>query len=165
MIRRARILDLDQMMEIQLANYPSNLIEGMDTFESIVNLGMSIVYVDIDNSSNVLGFLLAHEIENGRVPRLNEYVRSVNNNVNNNTLQYYIHDLSVRVKGIGIGSRLVKYFLENVVASSPRHLVTIVAVNGAEGFWEKHGFGTSPISTTFTLDSYGPACTVMSRHK
>ena len=83
------------------------------------------------------GYLLSHPWRFGALPALNSLLSAIPADANT----YYLHDLALLpvARRVGAASRIVEALIKHATA---RRLPTmsLVAVNGSAGFWERHGF-------------------------
>ncbi len=137
MIRSANSTYVQDCIDLQCAVYPASLHE--DNFAEIIAQGISLVFV-VDNV--VAGYLLAHYTD--QIALLNAPI------VTGDML--FIHDVVV----------LPKYRLQHVAASLINHFmkqhdetIHLVAISGAETFWQRFGFvSCGGDATSYGVDAY-----------
>ncbi|WP_424631919.1 GNAT family N-acetyltransferase [Bradyrhizobium sp. SYSU BS000235] len=69
---------------------------------------------------------------------------------------FYIHDLALSpaVRNTGAAAQIVAWLAEYALAEGIRHM-SLIAVNGSAGFWQRQGFtATQDRTLARTLDSY-----------
>lgn len=78
---------------------------------------------------------------------------------------FYIHDLALspEVRNTGAAARIVAWLVEHALAEHIQHM-SLVAVNGSTGFWQRQGF-TAKLDRTLAraLGSYGGDAQYMMR--
>jgi GNAT superfamily N-acetyltransferase len=83
------------------------------------------------------GYVLSHPWRAGTLPPLNARLGALPAGPNT----YYLHDLAVLplARRIGAASRIVEALRKHARAGGYSSM-TLVAVGGSQGFWERHGF-------------------------
>jgi ribosomal protein S18 acetylase RimI-like enzyme len=84
-----------------------------------------------------VGYVLSHPWRYGQLPALNSLLDRLPADADT----YYIHDLALMpvARRVGAASSIVRALAKHAgVRGFPT--MTLVAVNGSQGFWEKHGF-------------------------
>lgn len=86
------------------------------------------------------GYVLSHPWKSGSLPALNVLLGSLPANADT----YYVHDLALMpvARRVGAASHIVGALIKHAAASGFATM-SLVAVNGSRGFWEKHGFAVS----------------------
>lgn len=146
-VRKAELSDCEQLSSMQAACYRQDLHEETAVFESIVRCGTSYVACV---GSGIVGYLLAHPWDGlERPPPLNMPLDCSSGK------STFVHDLAILPgwRGAGLPSRL----LACLDSSRP---MSLVAVQGSRGFWEKRGFAAG---SSEGLESYGPGAVHMVR--
>jgi ribosomal protein S18 acetylase RimI-like enzyme len=113
----------------------------------------------LEIDGNACGYILSHPWRRGTVPALNALLGAIPENADT----YYIHDLALLPAARGSGAA------PQVVAHLTRHAreaglagMSLVAVNGSQGFWEKQGFAVVKIpGLAEKLMSYEPGAKMM----
>jgi GNAT superfamily N-acetyltransferase len=78
---------------------------------------------------------------------------------------FYIHDLALSpaVRNTGAAAQIIAWLAECALAEAIRHM-SLIAVNGSAGFWQRQGFTAIQDRTLArTLRSYGDAARYMER--
>lgn len=107
------------------------------------------------------GYVLSHPWRYGTLPALNSLLGEIPADADT----YYLHDLALlpMARGIGAASHIVEALVKHAQARDLASL-SLVAVNGSQGFWERHGFAAQEISAlTDKLASYEAAARFMVR--
>ncbi len=115
----------------------------------------------LEQAGRVCGYVLSHPWLRGRVPALNNLLGALPAMAD----AYYIHDLALlpAMRGGGHASDCV----ERIVGVARRHgfaCLSLVAVNGSTGFWQRQGF--RPVhdpALAAKLASYDDAARYMER--
>lgn len=83
------------------------------------------------------GYVLSHPWRASSLPQLN----SLLGDIPDDAATYYLHDLALLpvARRIGAASRIVSALIKHARARG-FPTMSLVAVNGSQGFWEKHGF-------------------------
>jgi len=85
------------------------------------------------------GYVLSHPWRSGSLPALNTLLEELPATPDT----YYLHDLALLpvARRIGAASHIVSALIKHAdVQGFPE--LSLVAVNGSQGFWERHGFST-----------------------
>lgn len=139
--KAAGIEDTDGIMQIQWRVYPEQLVESRDVIASIVRCGLSCVST-LPNGI-VVGALLAHPTLQNQVHLLHEEQEQDKPSRDQSDLKYmFIHDTIIHpeFQRRGIGSALVSH----LIGKHPKVTLQLVAVRGADAFWERFGFVRVP---------------------
>jgi len=73
---------------------------------------------------------------------------------------FHIHDIAVKVKGGGVGGRLLRQMVE-VATAEQVEFVDLIAVQGADTYWHRFGFRRSEPETEPAKAAYGPTAVYM----
>ena len=88
------------------------------------------------------GYVLSHPWRAGSLPALNATLGAIPADADS----YYLHDLALLpvTRRIGAASHIVEALTKHAIA---REFATmhLVAVNGSQGFWERHGFAVEDV--------------------
>ena len=106
------------------------------------------------------GYFLTHPWKAGSIPPLDTMLGAVPSGGT-----YYLHDLALlpEARGMGAAGTIVSTVLTHAAASGFR-TATLVAVNNAQPFWTRHGFGiVDAPELTGKLSAYEPAARLMQR--
>ncbi|MBN9408725.1 MAG: GNAT family N-acetyltransferase [Burkholderiales bacterium] len=126
---------LPGLLAVQLACYGAGFIETSDVFARRIAspLGCSRVLM---RDGLVLAYLAAYRSRLGKVTPLHGDFETVETP---DTL--YLHDMAVHPEqaGLGLARRLVDAVLAVARAERLPH-AALVAVQGAQGYWARHGF-------------------------
>lgn len=105
----------------------------------------------LEISEKPAGYVLSHPWRAGTLPLLNATLGEIPAEADT----YYIHDLALLpvTRRIGAASHIVDALGKHAVAQgfASMHLV---AVNGSQGFWEKHGFAEDAPALRDKLEGY-----------
>ena len=74
---------------------------------------------------------------------------------------FHVHDIAVRVKGGGLGRRLLRQLVE-VATEEQLEFLDLIAVGGADTYWHRFGFRPSELETQAATALYGPSAVYMS---
>lgn len=92
-------------------------------------------YLEIDGRG--MGYLLSHPWSAGEPPLLNSLLGGIPAAAST----YYIHDLALLPDARGTGATAaVIAMLEELAISLSFRTISLVAVNGSQRFWARHGF-------------------------
>lgn len=91
----------------------------------------------LEQGNRILGYVLSHPWRFGRPPKLNQPLGALPPQPDT----YYIHDVALlpETRGIGAASPLIEA-LAALAAERGLPTMSLIAVNGSEGFWRRHGF-------------------------
>ncbi len=99
------------------------------------------------------GYVLSHPWRAGSLPPLNAKLGAIPADA----ATYYLHDLALLpvARRIGAASQIVRALIKHAEAGG-YPTITLVAVNGSQGFWERHGFVVQDApDLAAKLESYG----------
>jgi GNAT superfamily N-acetyltransferase len=108
-----------------------------------------------------VGYLLSHPWHLARPPALNTLLRVIPADADT----YYLHDLALLpvARRIGAASHIVSAIAKHAAAQG-FPTMSLVAVNGSRGFWERHGFVARDVpELADELGSYEPDSRLMVR--
>ena len=137
MIRKMYFKDIPESMKIQQECYGIDQIEKAEVFESILEEA-SLSCLVIEYNTHICGYLFAHMWYSlDYPPKLHTELQKMDKSDTSKYKCIFIHDLTIRplYQKRGFGAALFLY-LEKMY-NMP---FTLVAVNGAEKFWNKIGF-------------------------
>ena len=107
------------------------------------------------------GYVLSHPWKSGSLPALNALL----GNLPADADTYYVHDLALLpvARRVGAASHIVAALTKHAAARGFATM-SLVAVNGSRGFWERHGFavGEAP-GLDDKLRSYEDAARLMTK--
>ena len=107
------------------------------------------------------GYVLSHPWRSGDLPPLNTLLRDLPGDADT----YYIHDLALLPVARRIGA--ASFITEALAKHARAHgfpTMTLVAVNGSQGFWERHEFAVEDLpELNEKLRSYEDAARLMVR--
>jgi len=107
------------------------------------------------------GYVLSHPWRSGSLPALNAMLGELPDKADT----YYLHDLALLpvARRIGAASFIVSALSKHAAAHGFPNM-SLVAVNGSQGFWEKHGFAVADVSDlNEKLATYEAAARLMIR--
>jgi GNAT superfamily N-acetyltransferase len=105
------------------------------------------------------GYVLSHPWHDGAPPALNAMLGEIPDDA----ATYYLHDLALLpvARRIGAASEIVEALSKHASARGFRSM-SLVAVNGSQGFWEKRGFAVAETpELADKLASYEPTAKLM----
>lgn len=107
------------------------------------------------------GYILSHPWRFGQVPALNSLLGAIPPDADT----YYLHDLALLPEARGIGAaRTVLDILSAAARAKGLATMSLVAVNGSQGFWQRHGFAVRQVPhLTTKLASYAATAAFMVR--
>ena len=73
---------------------------------------------------------------------------------------FHVHDIAVKVKGLEVGRRLLHQLLE-VAAEEQLEIIDLIAVQGADSYWQRFGFRPSDPETQAAKARYGSTAVYM----
>lgn len=152
--------DLDAVVDIAAVGFPDHF-EGRDCFENRLTLNPSGCFVLADGETAPRGYLIAYPWRADDAPALNTLIEAVPDDAS----VMYLHDLALdpMVRGGGWSRAIVERLAQDALAAGWRTL-TLVAVNDAAPFWERHGFeGVDPPGMAEKLAGYGSGARYMVR--
>jgi ribosomal protein S18 acetylase RimI-like enzyme len=91
----------------------------------------------LENGATILGYTITHPWKSFDIPALNTILGSLPDRPDN----YYIHDIALvnAGRGSGAASKIVSVLSDHAMTLGCE-TISLVAVNGSSGFWQKHGF-------------------------
>ncbi|MGL4284906.1 MAG: GNAT family N-acetyltransferase [Phreatobacter sp.] len=107
------------------------------------------------------GYLLSHPWRFGQLPALNALLGRLPEIAST----YYLHDIALlpAARGSGAASTIVAALVSHAAGQGLPNL-SLVAVNGSQGFWQRHGFSVvADPALTDKLASYDAAACLMVR--
>ena len=160
-IRRLTAADLDAVMRVQAACYPRELNEERGLFARRLTAAPETAWL-AESAGTACAYLFGYPSRPGRITPLGgDFAPS------RSATALYLHDLAVApaAAGQGLGRRLVA---TAVAAAQGLGLMqaTLVAVGGAEKFWQAQGFRRADALAAeqqARLAGYGPAAVYMQR--
>jgi GNAT superfamily N-acetyltransferase len=105
------------------------------------------------------GYVLSHPWRAGALPPLNAELGGLPTDATT----YYLHDLALMAfaRRVGAAGRIVRALAKHADAVG-FPTMTLVAVNGSQSYWERHGFAVPHAPELWDgLVSYGPDATLM----
>jgi len=140
---------------VQAEAYPNDFLENINVLKSKWKASSKTCFVFKSNNNEILGYILAHPWGSHKPPQLFEEMpeKSTGDIL-------YLHDLAVsrRARDMGVGNKLSQQIIK-IGKSQGFKSIMLVAVQGAENYWFKHGF--VEISNDFNSISYGKAPKLM----
>lgn len=152
--------DLDTVTAMAAVGFPDHF-EGRDCFENRLLLNPSGCFVLAGEDAEPQGYLVAYPWTANAAPALNTLIGSVPDEA----AVMYLHDLALdpAVRGGGWSRPIVERLAQDARAAGWPAL-TLVAVNDAAPFWERHGFEVvNPPGMAGKLAGYGPDARYMVR--
>lgn len=115
---------------------------------------------DEGDGGRIVGYAFSHPWVKDAVPSLDTFLDALPDR----PTTYFIHDVTLhdRVRGQGHAAAIVPVLVDVASTHGLTHMM-LVAVNGAEVFWERFGFGESRNATLgrAVRKKYGPRATLM----
>ncbi|EJF89422.1 GNAT family N-acetyltransferase [Bartonella tamiae] len=156
-IKKNDLADICQIASLCHPNFP----EDTDVLEEKIRLSPQTCFV-YQTKTNIAGYILAHPYKYGEIPALNVFLNKLPDDADS----LYIHDLAImpeaRITGLG-------YQAAQIMVDSARQKkllsLSLVAVNGSEGFWKKQNFSVVEPSEQLKekLRTYGNDALYMQR--
>lgn len=144
--------DLDAVAAIAAVSFPDHF-EGRDCFKNRMALNPSGCFVLAGPDGPPRGYLVAYPWTADALPALNTLIPAIPDDAS----VVYLHDLALdpAVRGGGWSRPIVERLAAEAGAAGWRAL-TLVAVNDAAPFWERHGFAVvDTAAMADKLASYG----------
>ncbi len=128
--------DLDAVAAIAAVGFPDHF-EGRDCFENRLALNPAGCFVLAGETEPPRGYLVAYPWTADAAPALNTLIPAIPDEA----AVMYLHDLAIdpSVRGGGWSRPIVERLAQDARAAGWPAL-TLVAVNDAAPFWERHGF-------------------------
>ena len=152
--------DLDAVAALAAVGFPDHF-EGRDCFENRLALNPDGCFVLAGEESSPQGYLIAYPWRADDAPALNTLIDAVPADA----AVMYLHDLALdpAVQGAGWSRPIVERLAAHARAAGWPAL-TLVAVNDAAPFWERHGFAVIDApGMADKLAGYGPDARYMVR--
>ena len=152
--------DLDAVAVLAAVGFPDHF-EGRDCFENRLALNPSGCFVLAGAGGDPQGYLVAYPWTENTAPALNTLIATIPDDAS----VMYLHDLALdpAVRGGGWSRPIVERLAQDARAAGWPAL-TLVAVNDAAPFWERHGFVVSDSpGMADKLAGYGPDASYMVR--
>lgn len=144
------------ILRIQAESYPASILEDGEVMRSKWRVSPQTCAVCVDAEGDVLGYVLSHPWAGNVPPSLHQALASPAD-----CRTWHLHDLAIGVaaRGRGVAGRLVTHLLGQARQAGIEG-ISLVAIQGAETFWSRHGF-TEKAESTAAFDSYGTAAVWM----
>ncbi|QLG87519.1 GNAT family N-acetyltransferase [Chitinibacter bivalviorum] len=151
-IRQIQTKDLPSILDIQAACYPIELHEEYDTFLAKLQASPETNWL-IEANGKILGYLFCHPWRGDAAPELNRVITSCPEIPD----RFYLHDLAIhpQARGQNLSISLAHQALQWAQQMEYQNAM-LVAVEGAEQFWQKLGFEVSQQQSA-SLSQYGNA--------
>lgn len=152
--------DLDAVAAVAAVGFPDHF-EGRDCFENRLALNPAGCFVLAGGDGRPHGYLVAYPWTADAAPALNTLIDAIPDAAS----VMYLHDLALdlSVRGGGWSRPIVERLAQDARAAGWPAL-TLVAVNDAAPFWERHGFVIAdPPGMADKLAGYGPDARYMVR--
>ena len=152
--------DLDAVAVLAAVGFPDHF-EGRDCFENRRALNPSGCFVLAGAGGDPQGYLVAYPWTENTAPALNTLIATIPDDAS----VMYLHDLALdpALRGGGWSRPIVERLAQDARAAGWPAL-TLVAVNDAAPFWERHGFVVSDSpGMADKLAGYGPDASYMVR--
>lgn len=91
----------------------------------------------LENGSTIIGYAVTHPWKSFNIPALNTVLSALPEHSDT----YYIHDIALLGAALGSGAagKIISIVASHALVSGFKTM-SLVAVNGSSGFWEKQGF-------------------------
>lgn len=154
--RAMTAFDLKEVSAIAAKVHPG-LFESGEVLAERQQLYPNGAYV-LEIGTRVAGYVLSHPWRAGAVPPLNAPLGAIPDEADT----YYIHDLALlpMARRIGAASDMVAALSKHAAARGFATM-TLVAVGGSLGFWERQGFAPVEADLGDKLAGYGPDARLM----
>lgn len=152
--------DLDAVVALAAVGFPDHF-ESRDCFRNRLTLNPEGCFVLAGKEGRPRGYLVAYPWTANAAPALNTLIETIPDDAS----VMYLHDLALdpAVRGGG-RSRLIVERLAEDARSAGWPALTLVAVNEAAPFWERHGFSVfDPPGMADKLAGYGADARYMVR--
>lgn len=152
--------DLDAVVAIAAVGFPDHF-EDRDCFRNRLALNPSGCFVLAAEDAAPRGYLVAYPWTENAAPALNTLIDAIPDDA----AVMYLHDLALEptVRGGGWSGPIIERLARDARAAGWPAL-TLVAVNEAAPFWERHGFVvTDPPGMADKLAGYGADARYMIR--
>ncbi|MDO9077960.1 MAG: GNAT family N-acetyltransferase [Brevundimonas sp.] len=152
--------DLDAVAAVAAVGFPDHF-EGRDCFQNRLALNPAGCFVLAGEDGRPRGYLVAYPWTENAAPALNTLIDAIPDAAS----VMYLHDLALDpvVRGGGWSRPIVERLAQDARAAGWPAL-TLVAVNDAAPFWERHGFVIAdPPGMADKLAGYGPDARYMVR--
>lgn len=153
-VRKIKDEDWSEILNIQEAAYIDVAPESLEVLKDKVHYSQGSSFVCVSDNKTV-GYLISHLWNSEIPPKLDMKLKFTGN-----FEHIFLHDVAVNplYKGRGIGQALLKKLLDSVSLSGNKS-IRLVAVQGADSFWDKHGF--TAIKALPLSDGYGENAVLM----
>ena len=127
--------DLEAVEEIASIVHPG-FFESQDVLAERHELYRNGCYL-LEIGVKPAGYVLSHPWRAGEPPPLNEKLGGIPDDATT----YYLHDLALLpvARRVGAASHIVEALVKHAEVGGFATM-SLVAVNGSQGFWERHGF-------------------------
>lgn len=151
--------DLDAVTALATVGFPDHF-EGRDCFGNRLALNPGGCFV-LAGDGALRGYLVSYPWTEHAAPALNTLIETIPNDAS----VIFLHDLAIDPAARGGGwSRPVVERLARDARAAGWPALTLVAVNDAAPFWERHGFvATDPPGMANKLAGYGEGACYMVR--
>jgi GNAT superfamily N-acetyltransferase len=151
--------DMPAVEQIAAAVHP-DFFESLDVLAERQRIYFHGTYL-LEVNERPAGYVLSHPWRHGDLPALNTLLGDVPADADT----YYIHDLALLPVARRIGA--ASFITEALAKHARAHgfpTMSLVAVNGSRGFWERHGFAVEDRPDLLQkLTSYEAAARLMVR--
>jgi predicted N-acetyltransferase YhbS len=121
--------------------------------------GCFVLEAGAGNGGHIVGYAFSHPWVKDSVPSLDTFLAALPDR----PTTYFIHDVTLddSMRGHGHAGQIVPMLVDAARAHGLAHMM-LVAVNGAEVFWERFGFGASDSDSRASVrKKYGASATLM----
>ncbi len=155
-VRPLAVSDIPAVCEIQAGAYrDSSIHESPETFAAYLRAFPDGSLAAVANDS-LVGYGVGHPWLKGVIPPLDftdlELPRT--------PTCFHVHDISVQVKGVQLGRRLLRAMVE-IAAEEQLEFLDLIAVQGADTYWDQFGFRPSEPETQAAIALYGSTAVYM----
>lgn len=148
--------DIPAVCETQAGAYQdSSIHEPPETFEAYLRAFPSGSLAAVANDS-LVGYGIGHPWLKGVPPPLD----ITELELPAAPTCFHVHDIAVKMKGLEVGSRLLRRLVK-VAAEEQLEFLDLIAVQGAETYWRRFGFRPSESETQAAKAAYGSTAVYM----
>lgn len=153
------IRDLGRVLEIQANSYPPEILESEEAFAKRISLFPNGCKV-VEEKGEITAYLICHPWKSGTIPSLS--CSDLELPPTSDVL--HIHDVAVSpsARGRGIASLLAEE-ASRLASAHVYQTITLVAVQEAHKFWQRHGYVDAELVDVSALAHYASGARYMKR--
>lgn len=162
-IRQLQHSDCQSVLAIQSACYPEHLIESPEALLAKCTLSPESCWL-AEHDGVAIGYLFSHPWHDKSPPALDHPLTALPANADT----FFLHDLAIHpiARGKGIAQDLLQQAM--IWAKKQNlHKAMLVAVQGSQSFWQRHGFDQHLASPELQikLADYGAGAACLLAHR